>query len=72
MSSRKLVLGLMAGIAAGALLGMLFAPQKGSKTRKKILKRGEDYADILKDKLTAFLSGLSDKFEKVKEDVNGV
>lgn len=70
MRSGKVLLGLLAGVAAGALLGILFAPQKGSKTRKKILKTSEDYADNLKEKFSAFLNGLTDKFEKVKEDVN--
>lgn len=37
MSSGKVVLGMLAGLAAGAVLGILFAPEKGSKTRRKIL-----------------------------------
>lgn len=36
MSSGKLFLGILAGIATGATLGILFAPEKGSTTRKKL------------------------------------
>lgn len=39
MNSGKVVLGALAGLAAGALLGILFAPDKGSETRKKSRKR---------------------------------
>ena len=53
MSSGKLLLGVLAGVATGALLGILFAPEKGSVTRKKIAKSSEDYADSLKDKFNA-------------------
>ena len=69
MSSGKVLLGVLAGAAAGALAGILFAPAKGSKTRKKILKKGEDYSDALKEKLNDFLEVITEKFEKVKEDV---
>ena len=69
MSSGKVLLGVLAGLAAGALLGVLFAPEKGSATRKKISKTGEDYADSLKEKFNEFLENASEKFEEVKEEV---
>jgi gas vesicle protein len=69
MSSGKVLLGLLAGIAAGALLGVLFAPEKGSVTRKKIAKKSEDYADSLKDKINELVDGLLKKFETVTEEV---
>ena len=48
MSSGKLITGILAGIATGALLGILFAPDKGDETRKKISKKGTDLTDSLK------------------------
>ena len=69
MESGKVVLGVLAGIATGAILGILFAPVKGTETRKKICKKGTDGADDLKDKFNEFLESISEKFEQVKEDV---
>ena len=71
MSSGKVFLGLLAGVAAGALLGILFAPEKGSDTRKKFSKKGEDFADGLKEKFNEFLDSISENFEGVKEEVSG-
>ena len=70
MSSGKVLLGVLAGAAAGALAGILFAPAKGSKTRKKILKKGEDYSDALKAKFNDLLEVITEKFEKVIEEVS--
>jgi gas vesicle protein len=71
MSTGKVLLGLLAGIAAGALLGILFAPDKGSVTRKKLSKKGDDFAEELKGKFDEFLDDMSEKVEKVKGDVSG-
>jgi gas vesicle protein len=70
MSSGKILLGVLAGVAAGALLGVLFAPDKGWNTRKRISKKAEDYADELKDKFSEFLETISGKIEEAKEEVS--
>jgi gas vesicle protein len=70
MSSGKVFLGLLAGLAAGALVGILFAPEKGSVTRKKMSKKTEDFTDGLKEKFNEFLDDISEKFEEVKEGVS--
>lgn len=69
MSSGKVLLGLLAGIAAGATLGILFAPDKGASTRKKISKKSEAYAEALEEKFNDFIESLTEKFETVKEEV---
>jgi gas vesicle protein len=68
MSTGKTLLGVLAGIAAGATLGILFAPHKGSKTRKIITDKGDDYADELKEKFDEFSNLLNDKLEKVQDE----
>ncbi len=60
---------LLIGAAIGGTLGILFAPAKGSDTRKKISRKGEDIKDAVKEKLDEFLDSISEKFEEVKEEV---
>ena len=67
MSSGKLITGILAGIATGALLGILFAPDKGEETRKKISKKGNDLTDSLKKRYNDFSDDISQKLEKGKE-----
>ena len=62
MESGKVVLGVLAGVAIGAVLGILFAPEKGSVTRNKILDKGEGYAEDLSKKLDDFLETISKNY----------
>ena len=68
MGSGKVLLGVLAGVAVGATLGILFAPDKCSTTRKKISRKGDDYAEELEEKLNEFIEGISKQFEDVKEE----
>ncbi len=64
MKSQKVLLGILAGVAGGALLGILFAPEKGVRTRKNIMDKSGDYADDLKDKFNDYVNSMSKKYEK--------
>jgi len=69
MNIQKLLLGILAGVAGGALAGILFAPEKGSKTRKRISRKGEKYSDDVKDKFEEFYDKVNTKFDDVKDHV---
>lgn len=67
MSRGRIILGALAGVAAGALIGILFAPDKGTSTRQKIVDKGEDYVGNLKEKINGLLHDGIKRGEKVKE-----
>jgi len=65
MESGKVLLGVLGGVAAGALMGILFAPDKGSKTRKKIMNKAHDGVDVIKDKFDSLLESMNEKYENI-------
>jgi len=68
MSNSKAVLGFLAGAAIGAIAGILFAPDKGSSTRKRILKKGEDMGDSLKESFNEFVDSAKGLYSSAKEE----
>lgn len=69
--SGKVVLGLLAGVAIGATLGILFAPDKGEATRRNIQTRVEDLEDDLEDRFEDFLDDMKQKFSELKKQAEG-
>lgn len=66
MNAGKLIAGILAGAAAGAILGVLFAPDKGEETRSKIVSKTSD----MKEKFNDFMDGLCDKYESLKDNIS--
>ena len=67
MNSIKVALGIMAGIAVGAVAGILFAPAKGSSTRRRIIHLGEEYSDELKERFEDLVETISEQYEDTKK-----
>ena len=72
MSNSKTALGFVAGAAVGAILGILFAPDKGTETRRKLSETGTDVTDSLKSKFNDFVDGIRDTYRGVKDDAEDV
>jgi gas vesicle protein len=63
MSSGKALLAVLAGIAAGAAMGVILAPEKGTGARKNLTKKGEDLANALN-------ATIDEKFEQLMSSLN--
>ena len=50
-NTAKILTAFAIGAAAGVILGILYAPDKGSATREKINEEGKKMADAVKDTL---------------------
>jgi gas vesicle protein len=72
MSAKKILLGVMAGITTGTIMGVWLTSQKGVDTRKKMYLQGSQYTNMLKEKFNESLSsffGSSDRFLKKEKDI---
>lgn len=63
----KIVGALLIGAAIGGAMGILFAPDKGSETRKKLSGKTGDIAHLLQEKFEAFLEQAKNEFECARD-----
>lgn len=75
-TTTKVLLGIVGAAAAGVVIGMLVAPEKGSDLRKKIKNNCNDWASSLGDLLHAgkekaedLAAEASNKYNRVKENL---
>jgi gas vesicle protein len=52
------------GAAIGAIVGVLFAPNKGSITRRRLIRKGNQ----IKDKINDLKDVINEKIDTLKED----
>lgn len=62
----KIIGGALAGIAIGAAIGVLLAPDKGSETRKKISQKKDDYIAGLEEDIDDFVELVTAKIKLAK------
>jgi len=65
-NTSKILTALIVGAAVGAVLGILYAPDKGSETRKKVNEEGKKMSDAIKNKFNE----VKEKMASAKEDKN--
>ncbi|MEI7896130.1 MAG: YtxH domain-containing protein [bacterium] len=71
-SGSKVLFAALIGVAAGIGVGILLAPAKGSKTRKRLKKRLLGLADTMQDDLSEKLNAIKSVFSREEDDeLNG-
>lgn len=66
----KLLGAIFLGAAIGGALGILFAPDKGSETRKKISSKGNDITDAVKEKFGELVDKFKREVDTVKDQAS--
>jgi gas vesicle protein len=64
MKSNNSLVNILGALAVGAIAGILFAPDKGSNTRKKIASTAEGLGDDLKGGVEELSATLAQKYDE--------
>lgn len=63
---------MLAGLTAGAILGILFAPDKGEVTREKVRKAAAEGYEGFKEDMSGLGETVSDKAAQAKESLSSL
>ena len=72
MNSGKAILGIVTALAVGTAIGILMAPDKGSKIRSRIMKKGEGYLDDARDAFDDLLDQVMEKFDCTRKEAEDI
>lgn len=68
MSKLNVLFSVIIGSFIGALFGVLFAPDKGEKTRKQLAQKSDEYSDLVKTEFDDFVKTMRKKYDNALEE----
>ncbi len=68
-STSKIILATLAGVAAGAAIGLLMAPDKGTETRRRLAEGSSDLWDSMKNQFSGMVDTMKDEYDHAKSAV---
>ncbi len=71
-NTSKMLVAVGAGLAIGGILGVLYAPDKGSVTRKKIADGNKKFTDKIKSKVRIGKEKMEDKYSRINGEMEEV
>ncbi len=72
MRNSNVLAGFLAGAAVGLVAGILFAPHKGSNTRKKIADKAGELTDSMKDSFGNLVDGVKKTFSEATDEMEKI
>jgi len=64
MNNKKIFISILASLSLGAIAGMLFAPKKGSHTRKIISDKGKEITDYISNSVNDLGTEMHKNYDK--------
>ncbi len=67
---KKIAYSLLAGIALGTIVGILVAPAEGKRTQRKLLRKGKNISDDLKDNFSDLVDSFQDHVDTASDRIS--